>query len=52
MKELQEQLSTVQHEVKQQQLRCQELEEQLRDHMSLMLSYSKKLMSIVPQLIN
>ena len=30
MKELQEQLTTVQHEVKQWQLRCQELEEQLK----------------------
>ena len=30
MKELQEQLTTVQHEVKQRQLRCQELEEQLK----------------------
>ena len=30
MKELQEQLTTVQHKVKQQQLCCQELEEQLK----------------------
>ena len=30
MKELQEQLTTVQHEIKQRQLRCQELEEQLK----------------------
>ena len=30
MKELEEQLTTVQHDVKQRQLRCQELEEQLR----------------------
>ena len=30
MKELQEQLTTVQHEVKQRQLRCQELQKQLK----------------------
>ena len=30
MKELKEQLTTVQHDVKQRQLRCQELEEQLK----------------------